>query len=154
MWWTLAATILFNLSPDPFVYANQTTQIPVQLLVAISKVESSHHPWALNIGGSPVYASNRNEAERILNKTSDNVDIGHMQVNYRIWGKHLGVTKTQLLDPYTNAWAGAVILRFYLSQYPFWEAVGRYHSGNRQRQIVYTWRVYGALPTGKWAFTK
>lgn len=38
-----------------------------------------------------------------------------MQVNYRIWGRRLGITRTQLLDPYINAWAGAVILRLYLS---------------------------------------
>jgi hypothetical protein len=137
--------MLFNLSPDPFTLASEATQVPVQLLVAISRVESSDHPWALNIEGKSIYAKDRQETEHFLKHASDDVDIGLMQVNYRIWGQHLGLTKDDLLDPYTNAWAGAVILRFYLSQYPFWEAIGRYHSTNRTRQIEYAWRVYQAL---------
>jgi soluble lytic murein transglycosylase-like protein len=146
MWWAFAAAMLFNLSPDPFTEAGRSTQIPPQLLVAISRVESSHHPWALNIGGKSVYAKSRDGAERILQKVQDNnVDIGHMQVNYRVWGKRLGLTKNQLLDPFINSWAGAVILRYYLSRYSFWEAVGRYHSSNRDRQIQYSWRVYNAI---------
>lgn len=73
-----------------------------------------------------------------------------MQVNFRIWGNLLGLTKSQLLDPYINAWAGGVILRYYLSRYPFWEAIGRYHSVERNRQIGYAWRVYRALlPNGE-----
>ena len=146
---TVLFSTILNLSPDPFTYASHVSQIPEPLLVAISSVESSHHPWALNIGGKPIYAKNRKEAEKILNQASDNVDIGLMQVNYRIWGKHLGLTKSQMLDPYINAWAGAVILRFYLSQYPFWEAIGRYHSSNKIRQIIYTWKVYRILIESK-----
>lgn len=146
MWFSLLSVMVLSLQPDPFTYASQATGVPAQLLAAISRVESSHHPWALNINGKSAYPRSREEAEEILNKAPDNVDIGHMQVNYRIWGKRLGLTKAQLLDPHTSAWAGAVILRFYLSQHPFWEAVGRYHSGDRNRQIWYAWRVYRAFP--------
>ena len=145
MGWALTAAMLFNLPHDPFTYASQATGVPAELLVAISRVESSHHPWALNIDGIAVYPKSQKEAEEILNKSPDNVDIGHMQVNYRIWGRRLGFTKVQLLDPHINAWAGTVILRYYLSRYPFWEAVGRYHSADRGRQIRYAWRVYQAL---------
>lgn len=127
---------------DPFTDASTATGIPVQLLVAISRVESSHHPWALNLNGKPVYLSSREEAEKILQSAPENTDIGLMQVNFRIWGRRLGLTKVQLLDPHMSAWAGAVILRYYLSRYPFWEAVGRYHSGDRNRQIGYAWRIY------------
>jgi len=142
MGWIFLTAMLFASSPDPFTYASQATGVPVQLLVAISRVESSHHPWALNIDGIAVYPQSREEAERILEEAADNVDIGHMQVNYRIWGKRLGLTKVHLLDPHTNAWAGARILRYYLTQYSFWEAIGRYHSAYRNRQIEYAWRVY------------
>lgn len=145
MWWALTATMLLNLSPDPFTPASQATQVPPQLLVAISRVESTHHPWALNMNGQGIYPKSRHEAEQLLRQSSDNVDIGHMQVNYRIWGKYLGFTKAQLLDPYINARAGALILRIYLLRYPFWEAIGRYHSPDRNRQIGYAWRVYHAL---------
>ena len=146
MGWIFLTAMLFASSPDPFTYASQATGVPVQLLVAISRVESSHHPWALNIDGQAVYPRSREEAEEILKKAPDNVDIGHMQVNYRIWGKRLGLTKAQLLDPHISAWAGAVILRYYLTQYSFWEAIGRYHSGDWNRQIWYAWRVYRAFP--------
>lgn len=70
---------------------------------------------------------------------------GHMQVNFRIWGKRLGVTKVQLLDPRINVWIAAIILRHHLSQYPFWEAVGRYHFADKERQVGYAWRVYQTL---------
>jgi hypothetical protein len=145
MWWGLTAIFLLNLSPDPFTYASQATQVPVRLLIAVSRVESNHHPWALNIKGKVMYPKSREEAEKILRQSPDTVDIGHMQVNYQIWGKRLGLTKNQLLDPYFNSWAGAVILRYYLSHYPFWEAIGRYHSPNRDRQLQYTWRIYKAF---------
>lgn len=132
---------------DPFTDASAATGVPVQLLVAISQVESSRHPWALNLNGTPVYPSSREEAEKILQSAPENTDIGLMQVNFRIWGRRLGLTKVQLLDDHINIWAGAAILRFYFSQYPFWEAVGRYHSGDRSRRIWYAWRVYRALFT-------
>jgi soluble lytic murein transglycosylase-like protein len=141
----LLTAMLLHLSPDPFTYASQTHQVPVPILVAISHVESNHHPWALNINGHGLYPRSRQEAEQILEQVTDNVDIGLMQVNYRIWGKSLGLTKVQLLDPYINAWAGAAILRYYLSRYPFWEAVGRYHSGDRNRKVWYAWKIYRAL---------
>lgn len=134
-------------SPDLFTYASSVTGIPIQLLVAISYVESSHHPWALNIDGEPVYPKSREEAERILQSAQDNVDIGLMQINFRIWGRILGLAKTELLDPYINVWAGAIILRYYLSHYPFWEAVGRYHSIAKERKVGYAWRVYRRLLT-------
>lgn len=152
MRWVLAFAILFfptcsGATQDPFSYASSATGIPVQILVAISRVESSHHPWALNLDGKAVYPSSREEAEKILQSAPENTDIGLMQVNFRIWGARLGLTKEQLLDPFLNVWAGAVIFRHYLTRYPFWEAVGRYHSGEKDRQIWYAWRVHRTLYT-------
>lgn len=151
MRWALILTVLvfpsssFGSSPDPFTYAASVTGIPIQLLVAIAHVESSHHSWALNIDEKPVYPKSLEEAERILQSAQDNVDIGLMQINFRIWGRTLGLTKTEFLDPYVNVWAGAVILRYYLSRHDFWEAVGRYHSAAKERQVEYAWRVYQKL---------
>lgn len=148
MRWAFILTVLVfpSLSsgspPDPFTYASSVTGIPIQLLVAISHVESSHHPWAINIDGAPIYPKSREEAQRILQSAPKNVDIGLMQINFRIWGRTLGLTKTELLNPHLNVWAGATILRYYLSRYDFWEAIGRYHSGKRTRQIVYAWKIY------------
>lgn len=141
----LLSTPVRSAAQDPFTDASRVTGIPVQLLVAISRVESSHHPWALNLNGEAVYPRSREEAEKILGSAPENVDIGLMQVNFRIWGRRLALTKIQLLDPYLNTWAGAVILRHYLSQYPFWEAIGRYHSGEKDRQIWYAWQAYRVL---------
>lgn len=150
MRWVLAFAVLFfparsGAAQDPFSYASAATGIPVQILLAISRVESDHHPWALNLDGKGVYPSSREEAEKILESAPENTDIGLMQVNFRIWGAALGVTKGQLLDPYLNVWSGSIILRHYLSRYSFWEAIGRYHSGDRNRQIGYAWRIYQAF---------
>lgn len=71
MWLVLASAILFNTSPDPFTYASKATGVPIQLLAAISRVESSHYPWALNIGGKGVYPIRWEEAEQILNRSPD-----------------------------------------------------------------------------------
>lgn len=138
---------------NPFTYASRQTGVPVELLVAIAQVESSHHLWALNSKGKAFYPRTRSEAEAILSQTSDDIDIGPMQIHYKSWGHVLKLRKVDLLDPHINVLAGAVILRHLLDRYPFWEAIGRYHAGERKkegpaekdRQIRYAWRVYHAL---------
>jgi hypothetical protein len=146
-------TALFAAEIDPFTSASRQTGVPITLLVAISQVESRHHPWALNHEGKAFYPKTRSDAEAILSEASDNIDIGPMQIHYKTWGHLLKLHKVDLLDPYTNVLAGAVILRYLLVRYPFWEAIGRYHAGEKkkegpaekQRQIEYAWRVYHAL---------
>ena len=71
----------------------------------------------------------------------------------RTLGAYTNVSKIDLLDSYINAWAGAMVLRYNLARYPFCEAVGRYHTGEKksegpiekERQISYAGKVYFVL---------
>jgi soluble lytic murein transglycosylase-like protein len=130
---------------DPFTYASRLTGVPRKLLVAISWVKSSHKPFALNISGASVYPRNYQHAWKILRQTNSRVDIGLMQISYAVWGRRLRLSKEALLNPYTNVLAGAAILKRLLKRYPLWEAVGRYNSARRDRQVRYAWKVYRAL---------
>src|SRR5262249_53686439 len=93
---------------DPYLAASQDTGVPLALLAAIAGAESAYHPWALNESGQQIYCHSRAEAETIMTAVnSEDVDIGLMQINYRLWGRRLGLTREQLLDPRINLLAGA-----------------------------------------------
>ena len=129
-------------SSDTFLRAARVTRIPVELLLAISHVESGFHPRALNLSGQPYFPSTVQEAEAILNQSGDNVDIGLMQINWAFWGKKLRIDKAQLLDPRLNVMLGARILEHCLkSSGDWWQAVGMYHSPDKARQTQYAQKV-------------
>ncbi len=54
----------------------------MELLLAVSHAESGFNPNALNVAGRPVFPSSRFEAERILKRAGENVDVGLMQINW------------------------------------------------------------------------
>ena len=119
-------------------------QVPVELLNAIKQVESNGHPWALcvNLGNGksiPIYPGTYYEAVQYLSRLStDNIDIGPWQVNYHYIGKRLGVTKTQMLDPYISSLLAAYKLSSEIAVSGYtWHAVGNYHSYNLLRKIKY-----------------
>ncbi len=97
-------------SADVFLRASAATRIPVELLLAISHVESRFHPHAINMSGRSYFPSSRNEALRLLVRSGDNVDIGRMQVNWGFWGDKFDLSKAELLDPQFNVLVGAKIL--------------------------------------------
>ena len=80
----------WGFSPDVFLRASAATGIPVELILAVSHVESSYQPSAINVAGRSFLPSSRNEAEWILKRSGDNVDIGLMQINWGDWGKRFG----------------------------------------------------------------
>lgn len=127
---------------DPYVAAAQSTGVPLELLAAIAGAESAYHPWALNLRGRQVYCRSRAEAERLISGFDD-VDIGLMQVNFPRWGRRLGLSKSQLLDPPTNLLAGARILRECLNRSgDLWQRIGAYHSGRPNERRRYNQEVY------------
>jgi len=127
---------------DPYVAASQSTGVPLELLAAIAGAESAYHPWALNMRGRQVYCRSRAEAERLLNGFDD-VDIGLMQINFPRWGRRLGLSKSQLLDPQTNLLAGARILRECLNRSgDLWQRIGSYHSSRPDKRRRYNQEVY------------
>lgn len=147
-----AATLTPNLplaiaqepSDSPYVVAAHRAGVPLELLVAVAGAESGYHPWALNIGGREVYCHSRGEAEHLL-ATSDDVDIGLMQINWPFWGPRLKVHKQDLLDPTANLIYGAGILKECLKrQGDIWCRIGDYHSGKVKEQARYNERVYSA----------
>lgn len=131
-------------SRDPYVAASEATGVPLALLAAIAGAESAYHPWALNQDGKQIYCRSRAEAELMMMAgDSENVDIGLMQVNYHHWGRRLGLSKTQLLDPRTNLLAGARILKESLSRSgDLWQRIGAYHSSRPTERQRYNQEVY------------
>lgn len=128
---------------NPYVQAARAARVPLNLLVAIAGTESAYHPWALNLGGREIYCHSRQEAERMAAAAGDNVDLGLMQINYRMWGKRFKLTKSQLLDPLTNLRVGAQILRRCLAgPGSLWRRIGRYHSPSPDKEEHYDQVVY------------
>jgi len=126
--------------------AAAATGIPVELLLAISHVESGFHPHALNVSGRSFFPSSIYQAVGLLNRTGDNVDIGLMQVNWSQWGDKFGLSKSELLDPQLNVLVGAKILEHCIRVSGSWsQGVGLYHSPESVRQRAYVekvWRSY------------
>jgi len=133
----------WSFSPDVFTRASSATGIPVELILAVSHVESGFHPDAINVAGRSFQPSSRNEAEWILRRSGDNVDIGLMQINWGHWGKRFGLSKTNLLDPWLNVFVGARILQYCVRVGGSWRnGVALYHSPHAARQREYVEKVW------------
>jgi len=133
----------WGFSADVFLRASAATGIPVELLLAISHVESGFHPSAINIAGQSFLPSSRYEAEWILKRSGDNVDIGLMQINWGHWGKKFGLSKSELLDPSLNVLLGVRILEYYVRvSGSWWKGVALYHSSHDSRQREYVEKVW------------
>ena len=129
-------------APDPYTAAARATGVPLDLLVAVAGTESGFHPLALNVKGREIYCRSVAEAKRILS-TTDNVDIGLMQINWPFWGRRLGVSKSDLLDPKSNLLYGARILKEPLTRGgDIWRRVSDYHAGSVTTRNLYNHKVY------------
>lgn len=129
---------------DPYITAARMANVPLDLLIAIAGVESGYHPWALNIAGRQRYCHSRAEAQALL-AVNDNVDIGLMQINWPFWGRRLGVSKNDLLEPRTNLIYGARILRKSLDRDgSLWRRISNYHAGKTRERDRYNKEVYAA----------
>jgi soluble lytic murein transglycosylase-like protein len=116
--------------------------IPAEVLAAVIWVESGRWPWALNVGGRPVYPRSRTEAAVWLRAVSGRADIGLAQIHYPVWGPVFGLRPEDLLDPWTNLHVAARILRDAMDQEPgSWGGVGRYHSATPWRKWRYARHV-------------
>ena len=141
----------WGFSPDVFTRASAATEIPVELILAVSHVESGYQPSAINVAGRSFLPSSRNEAEWILNRSGDNVDIGLMQINWGHWGKKFGLSKSDLLDPGLNVLLGARILEHCVRvSGSWWKGVALYHSpheGRRREYVEKVWQSYRLVLT-------
>ena len=136
----------WGFSADVFFRAAAATGMPVEVLLAVSHVESGFHPHAINISGEAFFPSSHNEALRLLLRSRNNVDIGLMQVNWGYWGDKFGLSKSELLDPQLNVLVGAKILEHCVRvSGSWWKGIALYHSphGARQREYVEkVWQSY------------
>lgn len=132
---------------DMLEYASSQAGIPVDLLAAVAWAESKMLPYAINVRGKAYYFTSREQAIKMLRGIeTEDVDIGLFQVNYRLWGKPLGLYKEDLLHSRTCAIIGAMILKYNLQRHEDpWVAIGRYHSGNMRRIKAYQKKVSRGL---------
>lgn len=104
--------------------------IPRELLVAISRVESSGNPLAIN----------RNK--------DNSYDIGHMQINSRWLGalSRFGIAEQHLWDPCTSTMVGAWILAGNINRLGYsWDAVGAYNARSPEKRVKYAHKVASAM---------
>ncbi|MBU9211641.1 lytic transglycosylase domain-containing protein [Burkholderia multivorans] len=105
-------------------------RVPTSLLMAISRVESSGNPQAINRNPDGSY------------------DIGHMQINSR-WLpllKRYGIDERSLFDACTNTYVGAWILAQNIHRLGYgWEAVGAYNASSPSKRAAYARKVAAIL---------
>ncbi len=113
-----------------FNLASQNYGIPVNLLKAIAKTETSFNPYAININKNKSY------------------DMGIMQINSTWLPKlgRIGITQADLFDGCKNIQIGAWILASNIKQYGFnRKAIGAYNSPTAKNQEIYARKVLSNL---------
>ena len=131
-WPTLLLILLAPAAAEAscFEEAAARYRIPSSLLMAISAVESSGRPHAIN----------RN--------ADGSRDIGHMQINSR-WLPLLeryGIDAGSLFDPCINTHVGAWILAQNIARFGYgWDAVGAYNAASPLKRIAYARKVAAVL---------
>ncbi len=123
----------------------QKNRIPSGLLSAIAGVESDFNPYAVNIAGKTVIASNQEEAAKTiknaLNSGITNIDIGIAQINYRWHGDNFKNIE-EMINPVTNIEYAAKLLSSLFKQHGTWhKAIRHYHSANPDNHRRYSRKV-------------
>lgn len=147
------ATDPLNLYSTPWGQAGQVFDVDPYLLYAISIIESRHisedglvrpHPYALHINKNSKshFPKSKIAASTILSetlRTTRNVDIGAMQINYMYHSDKVDRAE-DLLDLTTNIYVAAQILSFAMKSTPdLILGAGRYHQWKNEQQA----RRYG-----------
>jgi len=105
-------------------------RVPSSLLMAISRIESSGNPNAINRNPDGSY------------------DIGHMQINSR-WLPVLsryGIDERSLFDPCINTYVGAWILAQNIHRLGYnWDAIGAYNARSPDKRMAYARKIEAIL---------
>ena len=123
----------------------QKNRIPKGLLSAIAGIESDFNPYAVNIAGKTVIASNQEEAAKTIknavNQGVTNIDIGIAQINYR-WHKDKFRNIEEMINPTANIEYAAKLLSSLFKQHGTWhKAIRHYHSANPNHHKQYSRKV-------------
>jgi len=117
--------------------------IPARLLWSIAQVESGIKPFALNVAGKTIIASNKEEAVRVaeyyLGQGINNIDVGLLQINL-IYHKKNFADLSDCFDIDSNIRYGASYLRKLYDKHGSWQAAVRYY---HSKQVAHH------LPYGK-----
>jgi soluble lytic murein transglycosylase-like protein len=130
------------------VRSARAVKIRPSLVLAVIYVESRGKPTALdfNLPGGVSVPKFPPDVEASLKELwampTNNVDIGLMQVNYKYWGKELGISKEDLLKPDVNIAAGSAILANRIAKAGEYWGVGHYHSYTPKRAKLYADTVH------------
>lgn len=121
-------------------YAAQTTGVPVDILLAISRVETGRRqdgslrpwPWTINADGKGAFYDSKVEAiaaaSAHLADGTSTFDIGCFQLNIR-WHGNEFATFDDMFDPEKNAsYAAKFLLSLYQETGNWADAVAAYHS--------------------------
>lgn len=127
----------------------QKNRIPSGLLSAIAGVESDFNPYAVNIAGKTIIASNQDEAAKTIRHAINcgitNIDVGIAQINYR-WHKDNFKNIDEMINPATNIEYAAKLLTSLFKQHGTWHKALRYyhsatpyHNRKYSRKVVTAW---------------
>ena len=118
---------------------------PPGLLEAIARQESGQNPLAVNVAGKDFAPASKGEAMRIIRQAQaegKSFDVGLFQVN-SWWMERYHIPAESLLDPATNRQWGLFILEREIARHGLnWQAVGKYHSPDKERGRRYAWKIY------------
>ena len=133
--WKVLVSLIFII--DTCAYAScfedaaQRYSVPVDVLKAISQVESGGDAKAINKANS-----------------DGSYDIGHMQINSS-WLPRLakyGIDERKLMDPCVNTHIGAWLLAENVYRMGMtWNAVGAYNARSESKRLLYARKVASVL---------
>lgn len=138
-------------------YAAQNSNVPLELLMAISRVETGRilegktqpWPWAVNQAGQGYWFDDADQAidfaNALLAKGEDNFDAGCFQINLRWHGENFDSLE-DMFNPETNAtYAAQFLTELFQSEGGWPQAVAAYHSRSPDQAQAYLTKVEAAL---------
>ena len=160
----LTTTQSLGAAPDPSVLcdraaaaAAQSTGVPIDILLAITRVETGRGakdtlkpwPWAINADGKGTFFDTRNQAiasaTAHLTDGTGTFDVGCFQLNIR-WHGDAFASLADMFDPETNAlYAARFLTRLYQESGDWAKAVAAYHSRTQGLADQYLSQVKAVL---------
>jgi soluble lytic murein transglycosylase-like protein len=144
-----------NICEREMASASRKYDVPLAVLYAVALTETGQHgtlhPYALNIQGPSVFASNLQEAMRKFDAARHSgvklIDVGCMQINHHYHGGQFQSVE-EMFDPHKNVDYAARFLKDLRTREGSWTlAAARYHAGpnNNPEQKRYVCAVIGNM---------